>query len=306
MHERLRELLGRDVVGLVQRSGDAFYDIGLGRICLPALDLDAIEAIAYTVAAEFPVDVEARDHLHFDDRQQLRRGMVEIKLRDPGMGGTYLLQITHRAVLSLYERRFELDDGVYADLSGTVADGIGAILGSGIEAPLKILSGYDELKQRYLDHLDTVVRAARGGEAVDTAPMLLELRDAVRRAWGLIPWPLRQGRSPVARPPSDRLCKHDRTFERTVMLATEVRTGEHVYEYVHTHNPLERYRDVCKWLAGVHQNVEVSHEGPQYAIAIGRAPSLDAFVQHFPGFAGIVAADEEDATDTDSGPEVRH
>ena len=169
MHDKLSEIVDVEVVGEVVRVGDAFFDVGLGRICLPTLSRDAVEPLLDRLRARYRNTLEIADNLNLGDSGAPLRGIVEVAIRDADTRDLYLLQITSHTVVAFYERRFVLAQGVLGDAMGTFYRGFVNLLASGDDGPLRILSGYDDLFATYLAHLDVVVRAAADGQKVDVA-----------------------------------------------------------------------------------------------------------------------------------------
>ena len=140
------------------------------------------------------------------------------------------------------------------------------------------------------------LRAAVDGYDVDVRPRVEGVVEAVRRAWRLVPWPLRQGIQTVSRIPSDRIAEHDPVLQRILLLAVDLLEGELTYQYVHQHNPLEEYDQVLSWMTEIYVAMRESYPEPRYAAALARASSVEQFVTSFPGFrkiVGSVLGDEE-------------
>jgi len=144
-----------------------------------------------------------------------------------------------------------------------------------------------------------VVRHAVDGYDVDPRPRVEAMVEAVRRAWRLIPWPLRQGIQPTSQIPHDRIADHDRVLRRTLLLAVDLCEGEVAYQYVHKHNPLEEYDQVLGWMTEVYVAMRESYPPPHFAAALARASSVERFVTAFPGFrrvvGGVLEPDAEEA-----------
>ena len=160
MHERLSELLGHEVVGEVTRVGDtrAHLDVGLGRVCLDRLDGAEVEELLGRLRkSPLGAGAKVRDRLRLEQPKHLVRGLVEVQVADETLGSTYVLQLTTAPLLALYERRFVLEPGVHGDLAGVICRGLATVFEGGREAPLRQISGYDDLQRRYLEQLDAAV-----------------------------------------------------------------------------------------------------------------------------------------------------
>ena len=287
MHDRLTELLGEEVVGEVTRVGDVLFDVGLGRVCLPALERERVdELVARLRESELGPAMRVLDQLHLDDRGEPIRGLLEVTIRG-AEGAPYLLQITSRAVVTFYERRFLLEPELTADLRGLLVDGLMRLMAGG-ETPLRLLSGFDRLRARYLEHLDAVVRAAQAGQELDPTPFVEELLPALRSTWRLVPWPLRETVQPISRVGRDRLAPHDRQLRRTILVASNLRDGKIVYQYVHEHRPLEEYDQVLGWMTEILQAMVESYPAPVHASTMARASSVERFLRCFPGYQQLV------------------
>jgi hypothetical protein len=297
MHDRLSEILDEEVVGEVTSVGNAFFDVAMGRVCLEMLDPDHVEKLLRRLRKAFPDRVRVADLLHIDDPSQVVRGMVLVTIRQ--FAGPYLLQITGRPLVGYYERRFMLEPGVMGDLWGTLCNGLGVLVAGG-EAPLGVLSGYDELLEEHRRHLDVVVRAAVDGYDADVEPRVESLVEPMRRAWRLIPWPLRQGILPVSRIPQDRIAPHDPVLRRTILLAVDLLEGQLTYQYVHQHNPLEEYEQVLTWMTEVYAAMRETYPAPRHAAAMARASSVERFIESFPGFRKIVGTVLENTEDEEA------
>lgn len=292
MHDRLAQLLDREVVGEVTRIGDTFFDVGLGRINLTPLRPDAVEQIVARLREAFGARVGVDDRLHLEAPAQPVRGQVDITLRDE-QGNPYRLQVGSEPLWALRERRFALDEDTVADLTGTFVQGLLPLVAGGQETGLRILSGHDELLKRYLEQQDRALHAALAGRADDTAAWLEQIVDSLRRCWRLIPWPLRSKLDPVASPRRERVTRHDRVLRRTVLFARDVHSGDIVYEYVHQHNELEEYDQVLEWMTEIHAAVFESYPAPRHVAAMARASTIHTFLRHFPGFQPLVGLPDE-------------
>lgn len=285
MHDRLSDIAGEEVVGEVRRVGGSFFDVGFGRICLPVLVRDRVDEILSGLRASFGQALQVNDRLNLDERGQLIRGRVDVTVRTEE--GPYLLQITGRNVAAFYELRFKLDETTAGDLAGVLCGGL-ARVASATENPLRQLSGYPLLLRRFLERLDVAVRADVAGGSCDARGLVADLREPLRRAWCLVPWPLKASVQVVSHVASDRIVVHDRQLRRTLLLATSLADGKLVYHYVHRHNPLEKYAQVLGWMSDVYTAMLEAYRPPTHAAAMARASSADIFLQHFPGFQKMV------------------
>ena len=183
MHQRLSQLLGHEVVGEVVRVGDAFFDVAHGRICLDRLSAEGAYALVEQLRRAFGSQLLVDDQLHLRDREQMRRGWLEVSIPVPDTGTLYLLQITSHYVVAFFERRFwictqlptdvpaQADVMARADLMGSYNEGLLQIVQQG-ETPLRLLGELDPLFERYIEAQAVVVRAAERG-AVGAGPAAL-------------------------------------------------------------------------------------------------------------------------------------
>jgi hypothetical protein len=284
MHERLSNLLGREVIGEVIPAEGGIFDSGLGRVLLDRIGAGEIEGVLERLHRAFPGAVSVTDQLHLDDPTALVRGLVSAAiLRD---GGPYMLQITAAPVVAYLEQRLRLEPDVFGDLTGALARGLAVLIARG-EAALGVLSGAGRIIERHRENLDLVVRAAVAGRPVDPAPLVTELAPAIRRAWRLIPWPLRQGLHPTSWQPRDRIAPHD-PLGRTLLTTVDLLEGEVVHAYVHHHNEHEVYDQVLSWMTDVHAVMGATYALPRYATAMARASSLEQLQRHYPRFRKVV------------------
>lgn len=301
MHQRLSDILERDVIGPVAIVGERFFDVALGRICLDPFDPARARELAERVRRAFPDQVKVEDRLYPADKSQLYRGILDVWIRDPESETLYLLQITSHTVLQVYERRFLLGPEKYADIRGTLADGLSVAVMKG-ESPLRLLSSFDQLLERYLTLLDHALQQAKLGsdnptkkeDAGDSPPHegllteLTPLTDALRDAWNVIPWALKKKMDPVGVLNRDRLIKHDETLQNTVIFAIDTLGGENFYEYEHSATPYDDYHQVVGWMSDLATSVKKGYPAPRYAATVARAPSVDDFLHCFPGFQPII------------------
>ncbi len=287
MHDRLSELLEEEVIGEVTQVGASFFDVGLGRVVLPDLRRERIDALLARLRQSFGAGLQISDQLNLGRKDQLVRGLVEVSVRSPDTSAPYLLQLTSAPLLAFYERRFLLEPELLGDLTGAFCRGLARIV-EGAEAPLRLLSGFDELFRRYLELLDEAVEAARDGSGYDAAAGVAELVPSLRRAWRLIPWPLRQGLRPLSRLEQERIAPHDRVLRRTLLLAVDLWQGTVVYSYVHQHNPLEEYDGVLGWMTEIREAMVATYAPPRHAAAMARASSVDRFCEAFPAHHALV------------------
>jgi hypothetical protein len=287
MHDRLAEIAGEEVIGEVTQVGGTFFDVGFGRLCLRQLDRARVEELIGRLRQALGDAVQVVDRLYLGEAAQLVRGLVDVTIRNQDSGAPYLLQITSPLVAAFYEQRFELEPEVMGDLMGTFCHGLARLVASA-EGPLRVLSGYGGLVRRYLECLDGVMRAATSGVALDVRTGVKELAEALRPAWTLIPWPLRETIQPISRAASDRIAPHDRVLRRTILFAADRTDGKIVYQYVHQHNPLEEYEQVLGWMTEIHKAMLVTYPPPLYGTAVARASSVERFIDHFPGYKSIV------------------
>lgn len=294
MHDKLSEILGVEVVGEVVQVGNAFFDVGLGRVCLEQLEREAVEPLLALLRAHYRNDIEVTDSLHLTDSAAPMRGFVEVGIRDPDMGDLYLLQITSHTIVAFYERRFVLTPGLLGDVMGTFYRGFSNLFAQGEEGPLRILSAYPEVLESYLAHLDAAVRAAIDGQSVDAAASVADMSRLLRRVWKLTPWTLKSRIEPLSRTPRDRIVRHDPVMRRTVIFARSALDGAPVYEYSHQHNPLEEYDQVLGWMTDIHQAVVETYPSPRYSAAMARASSVDTFIRCFPGHDTLVGRVREE------------
>jgi len=287
MHVRLSEILEVEVVGEVTRVGSVFFDVALGKVALPDLDRERISGMIERLRQSFRQGLQVADRLHLQNSEQLVRGLVEVSIRTEESNSPYLLQLTTPALLALYHRRFLVEKDVLADLSGFFCRGLARLVAEG-EGPLRILSGFQELRGQLVELLQEAVKQGIAGQAFDPAPGVAKLVPGLRRAWRLIPWSLRQGIAPCSRLEQDRIAPHDRVLERTLLVAAEQSTGKVLYQYLHQHNPLEDYDQVVGWMTEIHQAMQNTYPAPAYASAAARASTLEKFMVCYPETRGIV------------------
>ncbi len=292
MHDRLSEILDEEVVGEVE---SAVFDVALGRVCLELLSPYRIEKLISRLRGAFPPErLRVVDLLHAEDPTQLVRGMVLVVIQQPL--GTYLLQLTARPLVSYYERRFFLEPGVLGDLMGTLCTGLAPLLAAGEQRPLRLLSRFDALLEQHRQHLDEVLRAALNGyDFVDAAPRVESLVEPLRQVWRLTPWPLREQIAPLSRLPADRLAPHDPVPRRTVLVAEDLLEGRRLHQTLHAHSPREEYDQVLAWMVALRGSLRERFCAPHHAVALARAPSVERFVECFPGFRQIVGTPLEEA-----------
>lgn len=290
MHERLSEILGHEVVGEITRVGDtrAHLDVGLGRVCLDRLDAAGVDQLLERLRkSPLGGGAKVRNRLRLEEPKHLVRGLVEVQVADDTLGSTYLLQITSAPLLKLYERRFVLEPGVHGDLAGVISRGLATVFNDGREAPLRQISGYDDLQRRFQEQLDAVMKASAAGAALDTYG-LTSLAAAARDCWQMLPWPLRSALCPASDPAGQRLASLDDESGRTVLLAADVLEGATVHEYTHQHHELEEQQDVLGWMSDVHQALLEHYQPPAFQCALARASSVARFVQHFPRYQPVL------------------
>ena len=288
MHDQLTEILGQEVVGQICRApdGEGLADVGLGRICLPTLDRDHVDPLLARLGEVFGPTLQVTDHLHLDQPAQPVRGLLEVAF--PLEQDGYLLQISSRSVLSFYQRRFLLEPEVVGDLCGVFCQGLGRLVAGERQAPLRLLSGYDALLERYLECLDAAVQAAAAGDDVDAVDWVEELCDPVRECWRMIPWPLRETLEPIWRPASTWTAPHEEVLRRTILVATNVQDGSFIHRHVHMHHPLEDYGSTLGWLLDLAGALEQANPPPLNEVAVARASTVERFLDCFPGFLRMI------------------
>jgi len=291
MHERLSEILDREVMGEITRVGETttHFDVGLGRVCLEQLTASRVEDMVARRREALGPTVEVRDRLRLEDTTRLVRGLVEVSVPDATLGSSYLLQITSAPLCAFYERRFVLAPGVHGDLMGVICRGLSTVFQEGREAPLRQICGYDDLRRAYLEQLDAVVQASVSGSAPDQHG-LSSLAGPARACWQLMPWPLRCQLQPASDPAGQRLATLDEASNRTVLVAADVTEGGMVHEYTHQHHELEQQEDVLAWMSEVHQAITENYKPPRFQCALARASSVSRFVACFPRFQQVLPA----------------
>jgi len=288
MHDQLSELLQREVVGRVTEVGGVFFDVALGRLCLERLDRRQIEQIVATLVARYGEQTDVFDQLFVEEPERPLRGRVDVTVRDPETGAPYVLQISSKTMLAFHERRFALGPELLGDLTGTIALGIEHWLAKGFEGPFRQLSGYDELRRRYLEQQERALQASIAGSPLDVVQVVAELADPVRRAWALVPWSARSQLAPTFTIAEDRIARADRSHRRTILFAADVIEGEVVYRYVHQHVAGERYEQVQGWLSDIYNTMLDAYQPPAHEVTLARASSIETFADHFPGFRRVV------------------
>ena len=289
MHDQLTEILDQEVVGQICRDPDdaaALADVGLGRVCLDILDRAAVDALVARLGEAYGPGLQVTDRLHLDQPEQPVRGLVEVCF--PMERGGYLLQISSPCLLAFYERRFLLEPEVVGDLCGVFCKGLGRLVTGGFQAPLRLLSGYDALEQRYLECLDAAVQASVNDEAVEPDDWVEELSGPVRESWRMIPWPLRETLQPIWRPGSDQTAPHEEVLRRTVLVATNVQDGSFIHRHAHAHHPLEDYGSTMGWMLDLAGALEQANPRPLHEVAVARASTVERFLECFPGFSRML------------------
>jgi hypothetical protein len=286
VHDQLSEILGEEVVGEVTRVGDRFFDVGLGRICLEPLVAERARGLVAKLRETFRDDIRVDDQLHLDEPQRLRRGILEVRVLDPKAQVPYRLQISSTTVLALYQRRFWLAPETTGDLMASFCRGLALICEADVEKPLRALSGYDAMRERFVAALDSAVRGT--ASPVDVAGEIEALSAPMRAAWRLIPWPLKAALRPATKEDDDRVIPHDEVMRRTVMFATDLEEGKVVYQYAHEHHPVENYNDVLSWMTEIHASISETYPAPRHAGAVARASSVGQFIEAFPRFQRVV------------------
>lgn len=291
MHDLLTELLDQEVVGCIARHPDdpeRLVDVSPGRICLPQLDAAQVEQLVARLGQQFAGEMELGDRMHLDRPEQLVRGVMEVTFHLEG--GGYLLQISTHTLFAFYERRFWLEPDQLGDLCGTLCHGLGRLVSGGGQAPLRLLSGYDELEQSYLECLDAALQASVEGQELEPEGLVAELVEPVGQAWRMIPWPLRETLTPLLWPhPAAALrAPHQEVLRRSVLLATNVERGELTHEHVQAHHPLEDYGATLGWMLDLAEALARADPPPKNEVAVARASSAERFLQCFPGFSGVV------------------
>lgn len=293
MHQRLSDILGEEVMGQITRVGDtrSFHDVGIGRVCLEQLSRSRIEELVARLQ-EALGPVEHRDRLHLDDASAPVRGLVELTVPDEVLGSRYLLQISSELVYRFYERRFLLEPGVPGDVMGVLCDGLQPLFAQGREAPLRQITGYEELERDYREQLDQVIQAAAAGRNSELSDFP-RLAAGARACWRMLPWALRCQLQPASDAAGQRLASLDQTSNRTILFTTNVIEGEMVHEYTHQHQELEQREEVLGWLSEVHQVLIENYLPPMFEIALAHASSVARFVACFPRFQQMLELEPE-------------
>jgi|GEM_PF-4084944 hypothetical protein len=298
MHDRLSEILEREVIGEVVQVGDAFFDRAFGRIELPTLNTESVDALVGKLRLAFDSTIEVDDMLNFDDSNAILRGLVEVRLPDTETGNSYCLQLTNSCLVALYETRFWLSDTAVGDLMGTLCRGLSPLVFPQGEIPLRVLSGYDGLRQRFCHHLSGALAAAKAGDSWNADAAIFELATSVQAAWRLIPHALKSALHPLWQGAHSEPVQHDPIFRDTIMFAANAIDGDIVYEYEHQHNPLEEYGEVKGWMTEVHQAVVATYPVPEFVVAFARASSVEQFRLVFPGYRQLLGPRPEAEGDT--------
>ncbi len=290
MHDQLTEILDEEVVGQICRApegqGGPVADMGLGRVCLDSLDRARVDELTARLGEVFGPGLQIADHLHLDQPAQPVRGLLEVSI--PLEQGGYLLQISSRCLLAFYERRFLLEPGVLGDLCGVFCQGLGPLVANGHQAPLRLLSGYDALEERYLECLDAAVQASIHGDDADPDDWVEELVAPMRESWRMIPWPLRETLNPLWRPAAGETAPHEEVLKRSVLVGTNVEDGSFIHRYVHMHHPLEDYGSTIGWMLDLADSLEQANPRPLHEVAVARASTVERFLDCFPGFSRMI------------------
>ena len=289
MHDQLTEILGEEVVGQICRAPDdpdTLADVGLGRVCLDTLDQSRVDQLVARLGEAFGPGLEITDRLHLDQPAQPVRGLLEVSF--PLERGGYLLQISSHCLLAFYERRFLLEPGVVGDLCGVFCQGLGRLVAQGHQAPLRLLSGYEPLEQRYLECLDAAVQASVHGDGAEPDDWVEELSGPTRESWRMIPWPLRKTLQPIWRPTSGWTAPHEEVLKRTILVATNVEDGSFIHRHVHLHHPLEDYGSTLGWMLDLAGALEQANPQPMHEVAVARVSTVERFLDCFPGFSKML------------------
>ncbi|MBK8480743.1 MAG: hypothetical protein IPL40_06170 [Proteobacteria bacterium] len=305
MHDRLTELLGVEVVGQVVVTDHGLdhglSDLGLGRICLNPLDREAVFELVGRLQAAFRGQAQVVDRLHLEDTRQLVRGMVEVRLAAPPAEEPYVLQITSAAVLALVERRLWLGPEEQGDLLSALVKGVATVLEGDHERPLRKLSDYAGLEERYLERLDQALRSAVAGEAAAArtaaTAAVAELAPALGRAWRLLPWPHREGRRALTPRQRGPQLPHDASLRHTAIAVVEQRTNRLAFGHTHPHDPQADYPQGAGWLCELVGHLHTTYPAAEHSVTLGRASSPAALLSCFPGLEGAVGLRPEAVED---------
>lgn len=289
MHDHLTDVLGAEVVGQLVISEDGgLIDLGFGRICLESLEPSRVQELLKRLKRVFRA-TEVQDRLYPQDPQQLVRGLWQAQLRDPDSGNHYTLQISSAPVLAFYERRFWLDVDLEADLMATFCNGLGRLVaGGGCGAPLRAVSGYDAVRDRYLGALDTVMRAAVAGAPVDGAAQVPELVDDMRRAWRAMPWTTKASLERTTKPDAQP-CGPERAETRNlVLLAIDPVYGQLIDQRTYALGPDDDRERAVGWMLQTKQSFDRSYPASRCRVLAARARAGQQFMEHFPGYQGVL------------------
>ncbi|MBW2736629.1 MAG: hypothetical protein JRH20_29935 [Deltaproteobacteria bacterium] len=290
MHHQLSTLLQRDVCGELVVAGETLREGAHGRICLDVLSREGVREVLAQLEGSWKGSVEVCDRLHLQDAKQPIRGVMEVRLGLEG-GSEYLLEIGHASIFELYERRFLLDEKLWADLRGVLVDTLHHLINHGFEAPLRMISGFDQLLADYLQQLDHVLGEARAGRKVNLEAWLHEFSRRLRQAWELIPWALRMAlEEPLYGRPCTKTVPCDAVFDTTLIFAVNMMEGSLPRGVEHVSVDPEPSTTELRALAKTHASLTKTFVAPYYAVGIARAPSVDSFIEAFSRYKKAVGS----------------
>lgn len=275
MHERLSEMLGREVVGEVTKSREGLANVALGRILLDPLDPEGVGQIVGQLRQGLSAEVEVARSLELDSRSGVA-GLTEIRLRTPDSAQTYLLQISTATVISLYERRFWLGPDLLGDVMGAYVEGLRRLRDSRRDRVLTQMAGLDAIEERFQELVGLALR----GPIADKR--LLDFAEALAQALRLVPWSVRATLRTLWNPSQNQLVSGEPVPRRLLLFAAESRDGRLAYQYAHRQNPDDGYDEVLSWMTRAYQTLVQRFPAPGHIGVAAHASSVEQFLAHFP------------------------
>jgi len=301
VHDHIASIVEHSVVGERVLTPQGLADVGLGRICLDAVTPQKAGELGALLRPEFGA-IEATDLMHLKDNHQLVRGLLELRFKDPHSGKPYLLQISHRLLFAFYEQRFLLEPELPANLMGLFSRGVAELLEQGY-VPLRVLSGYKELRERYDQKLDQLMQlATREGHSTDSrapdvagmpdvALMVEDLVEEMQALWRLLPWTLKQSVRPVRNENAELVSCADPQPSHTLLFAMRPQTGEVVYEHLQRYDPSNPHKSL-ESIVQLRQALALSYVQPHHSCAMASGLSASAFIEHYPSLIAPLGQQE--------------
>lgn len=275
MHERLSEILGLEVVGQVTTSVDGLSNVALGRILLDPLDAEGVGQIIGRLRQGLSEEVEVTRPLQLDSRSAVA-GLTEVSLKARDGQQPYLLQISTRAVLDLYERRFWLGPDLLGDTMGSYVGGLRRLRESRRHRALVLIAGLDAIEERFQE----LVGSALEGRVTDRR--LVEFAEFLAKALLLVPWFVRGTLQTLWNPSQNGLVAGEPLPRQLLLFAANSQDGRLAYQYAHRQNPIDEYDQVLSWMTRAYQTLVQRFPAPGHIGVAAHASSVEQFWAHFP------------------------